>query len=79
MTSCNLMSKIFLAFAVALFYNLAAVKSNEAEVATISFFICAAGDSPFNGEYLLSKAKVDGAPIYSNHNDMSFFRNRGFW
>jgi len=22
---------------------------------------------------------MDGAPVYSNANDMSFFRNKGFW
>ena len=79
MTSCNLMLKVFLAFAAALLYNLAAVTSYEAEVAAVSFFICETGDSPFRGEYLRRTEEVDGAPVYSNLNEMSFFRNRGFW
>jgi|Transcript_31032 hypothetical protein len=51
--------------------------NNEESLSSVS--ICAAGDKIFMGEFLISKEESDSAPIYSNANDMSFFRHNGFW
>ena len=45
-----------------------------------SYFICEAGDEILLGEYVQAESEeMDGAPVYSNGNDMSLFRNKGFW
>ena len=44
-----------------------------------SLFVCDAGEPTFRGEYSSGTDRADGAPIYSNDNDLSFFRNNGFW
>jgi hypothetical protein len=31
------------------------------------------------GKYTAGKETLDGAPTYSNSNDLSIFRNKGFW
>jgi hypothetical protein len=41
--------------------------------------ICSAENPKFLGSYSAGKEVMDGAPVYSNANDMSFFRNKGFW
>lgn len=41
--------------------------------------ICESAESPFLGSYKATSATNDGAPVYSNSNEMSFFRNKGFW
>jgi hypothetical protein len=47
--------------------------------ASTEFHICAADDPLFLGTYTAGKQVMDGVPIFSNANDMSFFRNKGFW
>jgi hypothetical protein len=43
-------------------------------------YVCEAEDSKFLGTYHPSdRQQLDGADVYSNEQDMSFFRNRGFW
>ena len=41
--------------------------------------VCSASNAAFLGTYLPGRQQMDGATVYSNQNDMSFFRNRGFW
>lgn len=44
------------------------------------FSICEAADSSILGTYKSEgEALMDGAKVYSNGNDMAFFRNKGFW
>jgi hypothetical protein len=47
--------------------------------ATQNFHICESDDPLFIGTYLPSSEKLDGFSIYTNSNDMSIFRNKGFW
>lgn len=47
--------------------------------ATTEIHMCESDDPLFLGTYTIGKQVMDGAPIYSNANDMSFFRNKGFW
>lgn len=45
-----------------------------------SIFVCEAGDNKFVGKYTASMdVKEDNVPIYSNKNEMSFYRYNGFW
>jgi len=45
-----------------------------------TFYVCEAADSLFLGAYSLgSDTTMDGVAVYSNANDMSLFRNKGFW
>ncbi len=44
-----------------------------------SFFICEAGDENVIGEYRIESESKDGVSVYSNANDLSIFRNNGFW
>merc|ERR550537_782404 len=44
-----------------------------------SFFICEAGDENLIGEYRIESESKDGVSVYSNANDLSIFRNNGFW
>lgn len=71
--------KFFLVGIVAFSYYFITVQGDDLDANTDSFFICQAGESLFLGEYLPGKEKVDGVPVYSNLNEMSFFRNRGYW
>lgn len=41
--------------------------------------VCQASDPQFLGTYLPGRQQMDGTTVFSNANDMSFFRNRGFW
>lgn len=41
--------------------------------------VCEADVPSFLGKYTAGKQVMDGVPIFSNANDMSFFRNKGFW
>lgn len=48
--------------------------------ASDSFYICEAGDEKVLGEYVRdSEMKMDGVDVYSNANELSIFRNKGFW
>lgn len=42
-------------------------------------YICEIDDPKFLGTYAPSRETMDGVPVYSNANDMSIFRNKGFW
>lgn len=42
------------------------------------FYICEAGDDTILGKYTKDGEK-DGVATYSNSDDMSLFRNQGFW
>jgi hypothetical protein len=42
-------------------------------------YVCEAAEHAFLGTYVASNTHNDGAPVYNNANDMSFFRNKGFW
>ena len=46
-----------------------------------TYYICSAGDSNLLGAYTKSTddTKVDGSYVFSNANEMSIFRNKGFW
>jgi hypothetical protein len=45
-----------------------------------AYYVCAAGDARFLGEYTpSSKETNDGVPVYFNEKDMALFRNKGFW
>lgn len=41
--------------------------------------VCASDDPQFLGTYTEGNQVMDGVPTFSNANDMSFFRNKGFW
>lgn len=43
------------------------------------FHVCEAGDPAFLGDYAKGSETMDGVAVYSNANDLSFFRNKGFW
>lgn len=42
------------------------------------FYVCSAGDANAIGVYKAG-SEMDGVPTYTNNNDLTFFRNRGFW
>lgn len=45
-------------------------------------YICECADPQFVGTYSIqseSGRTMDGVQVYSNANEMSFFRNKGFW
>lgn len=43
------------------------------------FYVCEAADPKFLGTYVIGRQTMDDVPVFSNENDMSFYRNRGFW
>jgi hypothetical protein len=43
------------------------------------FYVCEAHDSKFIGAYVAGRQNLDGVAVFSNQNDMSFFRSKGFW
>ncbi len=47
--------------------------------ATSEIHVCESEDPKFLGSYSLSRETMDGVQVFSNSNDMSFFRNKGFW
>mmetsp|Transcript_5332 Transcript_5332/g.5494 ORF Transcript_5332/g.5494 Transcript_5332/m.5494 type:complete len:134 (+) Transcript_5332:48-449(+) len=58
---------------VAILFQIAVVRSTE-------LYVCAAGDPVLLGSYTSSSADMmDGVPTFTNSNEMSFFRNNGFW
>ena len=67
---CNLMSIL----AVVALCVLGLVLAEEAR----SIYVCEAGDALYLGKYEYGR-NLDGVAAYSNANDMSFFRNKGFW
>ena len=45
-----------------------------------SLSVCQAGEEALLGEYVKDvENTMDGVAVYSNANDMAFFRNKGFW
>lgn len=42
-------------------------------------YVCEAHDPKFLGTYVAGKTTMDGVSVFSNENDMSFYRSRGFW
>lgn len=42
-------------------------------------YVCSASNAQFLGTYVEGSESFDGAPVYTNANDLSFFRNKGFW
>ena len=49
-------------------------------VAQESMWVCEAGDELVLGEYVRSEEQqMDGVDVYSNANELSIFRNKGFW
>jgi hypothetical protein len=44
-----------------------------------AFYVCEASNPSFLGVYIAGRERQDNAPVFSNENDMSFFRNKGFW
>jgi hypothetical protein len=63
-----------LTFFMIIFTILSAIISAEMEI-----HVCSASNPDFVGTYLPGRQKMDNAPVFSNANDMSFFRNNGFW
>ena len=54
------------------------IASVQGEAAS-SIYICEAGDENVLGEYRIESETKDGTSVYSNANDLSIFRNNGFW
>jgi hypothetical protein len=61
---------------------------NIASLLLLSFFkvnagkeiyVCEAENPAFIGKYVPGSQQADGVDVYSNENDMSFFRSNGFW
>lgn len=48
-------------------------------ITSSAIYICDAGDPAFLGNYSPSAETLDGVPIFTNANDMSFFRNKNHW
>ena len=46
---------------------------------TKELFVCRAGDPTVLGVYTSSDSTMDGAPVFTNANEISFYRNNGFW
>ena len=45
-----------------------------------SIWICEVGNPDFLGEYVTSpETRMDGAQFYTNENDNSIYRSKGFW
>jgi hypothetical protein len=47
--------------------------------ANTAVYICESEDPLFLGSYGTSRETMDGVQVFTNSNDMSFFRNKGFW
>lgn len=50
-----------------------------AEVSHKHIYVCDATNPKLLGEYVATETRNDGVPVYTNANDLSFFRNRKFW
>jgi hypothetical protein len=48
-------------------------------IAQAEIHVCQASDPAFLGVYLPGRQQMDGATVFSNANDLSFFRSNGFW
>lgn len=46
--------------------------------ASTDIYVCEASDPILLGQYSQSK-EIDGVPTFSNSNEVSFYRNKGFW
>lgn len=54
--------------------------STEGDSASsVVLYVCEASDSTFLGSYTAGSEKMDGVFVYTNEQDRSFFRSRGFW
>ena len=42
-------------------------------------YVCEAHEPKFLGRYEAGNSNMDGVSVFSNENDLSFYRNRGFW
>lgn len=42
-------------------------------------YVCEAENAAFLGTYVKGRQQQDGSDVFSNENDRSFFRNKGFW
>jgi hypothetical protein len=62
-----------------LFFACAFVLLLSVVIAREEIHVCQAADPQFLGTYLPGRQQMDGTTVFSNANDMSFFRNRGFW
>lgn len=69
--------KLLLVLSMAL-SGVSVAQSEEVLASPSTISICV-GEPQFVGEYAVSNEVADGVPTYSNANDMSFFRNNGFW
>ncbi len=47
--------------------------------ASTQIHVCESQDPKFLGTFSTSRETMDGVAVYSNANEMSFFRNKGFW
>ena len=71
---------LFLLAQLAVFLQAEEVAVPEAIAPAVEeIYVCESGEPAFLGTYTQSKARNDGAPVYNNANDMSFFRSKGFW
>ena len=59
--------------------NSVVVTHAEGEEAGLFYYVCEAGDPRFLGKYEPGKEEIGGVPVYNNENDMSIYRNNGFW
>eukprot|EP01041_Mallomonas_annulata_P006794 gene6794-13756_t len=55
------------------------VLSISSSKATTELHVCRAGDPSVLGVYSSGAEAMDGAPTFTNGNELSFFRNNGFW
>ena len=46
---------------------------------TDTIYVCRAGDPSVLGTYTSGSSSMDGVPTFTNSNEVSFFRNNGFW
>lgn len=61
------------------FLTIAAFGYIQYAKAEAEIHVCECEDPKFLGTYTANEAKFDGAQVFSNANEMSFFRHSGFW
>ena len=72
------MHGLFVAISVLVVFTITQISAVGAE--GVAYSICSAGDSQLVGSYTMSESEtLDDAPVWTNGNDISFFRNKGFW
>jgi hypothetical protein len=67
-------SLLFNLFAVIMISIVKIHHANEGSV-----YVCESSDPKFLGTYVSGRQTLDGVAVFSNENDLSFYRNRGFW